>query len=188
MIIAITGGIGTGKSTAIATIKQMGYHVISADDTYNELLKNPDFVRGVHRAVGIKNDSDTLDRVAVSSAVFNEPSKLKALNEFTHAKIYEKMFEKSKNYPVSFHEVPLLFESGYQDKYQNVIVIMRDLGLRIKSVENRSGLTSEEVLSRIKNQYDYENLDKNKHTVITNDGSLQEFSSKVKAVVNEILG
>ena len=159
MIIAITGGIGSGKSTAIATIKQMGYPVISADDTYTELLKNPDFVRGVHRAVQVESNSDTLDRVAVSSAVFNEPCKLKALNEFTHAKIYESMFEKSKNYSVSFHEVPLLFESGYQDKYNKVIVIMRDLGLRIKSVENRSGLSSEEVLSRIKNQFDYEKLD-----------------------------
>ena len=65
---------------------------------------------------------------------------------------------------------------------------MRDLGLRIEAVKSRSGLSEEEVLSRIKNQFNYENLDKNKHTVITNDGSVSEFSAKVRAVVNEILG
>ena len=188
MIIAITGGIGTGKSTAISVIKEMGYPVISAVQTYSELLKNPEFVRGVYQAVEIDGGSQTLDRVAVSTKVFNDGEKLKALNKYTHLKIYERMFEKSKGFKVVFHEVPLLFESGYQEKYDKVIVIMRDLGLRIKSVQNRSGLTEEEVVSRIKNQFNYENLDKNKHTVITNDGSILDFSAKVKAVVNEILG
>ena len=188
MIIAITGGIGTGKSTAISVIKKMGYPVISADQTYSELLKNPEFVRGVYQAVEIDGGSQTLDRVAVSTKVFNDGEKLKALNKYTHLKIYERMFEKSKGFKVVFHEVPLLFESGCQEKYDKVIVIMRDLGLRIKSVQSRSGLTEEEVVSRIKNQFNYENLDKNKHTVITNDGSVLDFSAKVKAVVNEILG
>ena len=188
MIIAITGGIGSGKSTAITAIKQMGYLVISADETYAELLKNPEFVRGVHDAVGVENTSACLDRTAVSSAVFENPEKLKALNAYTHAKIYSLMFEKSKGYDVVFHEVPLLFESGYQNKYDKVIVIMRDINSRIQSVKSRSGLSDEEVISRIKNQFNYENLDKNKHTVITNDGNLLDFSAKVKAVVNEILG
>ena len=188
MIIAITGGIGAGKSTAITAIKQMGYLVVSADDTYGELLKDPDFVQGVYRAVEITTDKIELDRNLVSTAVFHNPKKLKALNDFTHAKIYSAMFEKSKNHDVVFHEVPLLFESGYQEKYDKVIVIMRDLNSRIQSVKARSGLSTDEVVSRIKNQYNYENLDKNKHTVITNDGNLLDFSAKVKAVVNEILG
>ena len=187
MIVAITGGIGSGKSTAIKTIKELGYTVISADQTYSELLLDPEFVRGVHNAVGLNSQSKTLDRVAVSTAVFNNADKLKSLNAFTHSKIYERMFELSKNKAVVFHEVPLLFESGYQKKYDKVIVIMRDLGLRIKSVANRSGLEEEEIKKRIKNQFNYENLDKNKHTVITNNGSIEEFSAKVKAVLNEIL-
>lgn len=188
MIIAITGGIGSGKSTAITAIKQMGYLVISADETYAELLKNPEFVRGVYRAVDIACDKIELDRNLLSTEVFKNSEKLKALNDFTHAKIYNAMFEKSKGYDVVFHEVPLLFESGYQNKYDKVIVIMRDINSRIQSVKSRSGLSDEEVISRIKNQFNYENLDKNKHTVITNDGNLLDFSAKVKAVVNEILG
>lgn len=188
MIIAITGGIGAGKTTAITAIKQMGYLVISADDIYSELLKDPEFVQGVYRAVDIDCDKIELDRNLVSTAVFKNSEKLKALNNFTHAKIYSAMFEKSKGHEVVFHEVPLLFESGYQAKYDKVIVIMRDINSRIQSVKSRSGLSTEEIVSRIKNQYDYENLDKNKHTVITNDGNLLDFSAKVKAVVNEILG
>ena len=135
MIIAITGGIGAGKSTAITAIKQMGYQVISADDTYAELLKDLEFVQGVYRAVEITSDKVELDRNLVSTAVFNSPQKLKALNDFTHAKIYKAMFEKSEGYEVVFHEVPLLFESGYQAKYDKVIVIMRDINARIQSVK-----------------------------------------------------
>ena len=188
MIIAITGGIGAGKTTAITKIKQMGYLVISADEVYGELVKDPTFVQGVYRAIEVDCDKIELDRNLVSTAVFHSPEKLKALNEYTHAKIYSAMFEKSKGRDVVFHEVPLLFESGYQQKYDKVIVIMRDINSRIQSVKARSGLSTDEVVSRIKNQYDYENLDKTKHTVITNDGNLLEFSEKVKAVVNEILG
>ena len=51
----------------------------------------------------------------------------------------------------------------------------------------RSGIHDKQKWPEQKNQYNYENLDKNKHTVITNDGSIEEFSAKVKAVVNEIL-
>lgn len=184
-IVAVTGGIGCGKSAVINIIKELGFTVLSADEEYALLLNDPSFVRKIHNIAGIES-GDTLDRKAVSFAVFNDSVKLKALNEFTHAKIYEKLFEKSKGMGLVFHEVPLLFESGKQDDYYKVIVVKRNLEDRINSVVLRSGLTREEVEKRIKNQFNYENLDENKHTVIYNDKDLQSLAVKVKAVVNEI--
>ena len=85
-----------------------------------------------------------------------------------------------------FHEVPLLFENGFDALYDGVIVVKRDLTGRIKSVVERDGLTEQEVLKRIKNQYDYENNCFLAHTVIENDGIFENLQNKVKAIINEL--
>lgn len=185
-IIAITGGIGSGKSTVINLIEKHGYPVISADETYKKLLEDKEFVRGVHLSVGLDVDSPVLLREEVSKIVFNNAEKLKDLNSFTHKKIMEKMFEESVGKRVVFHEVPLLFESGYQDRYDRVLIVKRSKNLRIEGLKIR-GLSIDEINKRIENQIDYEKIDGFEHTVIINDGSLEELSAKVKAVLNEIL-
>ena len=186
--IAITGGIGSGKSTLSAIIKELGFTVISADETYSELLSDSDFVKGVHLSVGINSDSKTLLREEVSSLVFDDAEKLKALNGYTHKKIVEKMFEKCEGLDVAFHEVPLLFEGGFEKLYDKVVIVTRPIAERVKAVMKRSGLSEEEVLKRIKNQNSYENLSDNKHTVIMNDGEKDDLARKLKAVINEIIG
>ena len=184
--IAITGGIGVGKSTACDIISKMGYKVVSADETYKELLADKNFVKKINELLDIK--SEVFDKNAVSQAVFNDREKLKTLNEFTHEKIIRKMFEKTDGEEISFHEVPLLFESGFEKEYNGVIIIKRDLEERINSVSKRSGLSRAETLKRIENQVKYENLPKNKHTVIINSDGFENFAKKVRAVVEEIKG
>lgn len=184
-IVAVTGGIGCGKSAVIDIIKNLGYTVLSADKEYSLLLSDRNFVDKVHEIAGVKG-GETLDRKAVSNAVFSSAEKLKNLNEFTHKKVYKQLFLKSKGKGLVFHEVPLLFESGYQNSYDKVLVVTRNLEDRITSVIKRSNLTKEEVLKRIQNQFNYENLDKIKHTVINNDGSFEDLAVKVKAVIDEI--
>ncbi|MBQ3234840.1 MAG: dephospho-CoA kinase [Clostridia bacterium] len=188
LVIAVTGGIGSGKSTLCALIKKLGYPVYSADETYAELIKNEEFVKGIHSAVGAKTDSKTLDREEVSRIVFSCPEKLEALNGYTHKKIVDKMFEKSRGKAVVFHEVPLLFEGGFENLYDNIIIVARPLEDRINSVVKRSSLSVEEVEKRIKNQFSYENLDNIKHTVITNDGDESQLEERLKAVIDEIIG
>ena len=187
LLIAITGGIGSGKSMLSNILKEKGYTVYSADEVYAELLKCPNFVNKVSEIVGVLPSGETLDRKAVASVVFSNPEKLKALNEFTHEKVMEKLLSLSRGKGVVFNEVPLLFESGYESLYDKVIVVIRPLELRVKSVVERDGLCEEEVYKRIKNQFNYENLEKDKHTVIINDSDILSFKNKVETVINEIL-
>ena len=86
-----------------------------------------------------------------------------------------------------FKEVPLLFEGGYESFYNEVIIVLRDKQKRIQSIIKRDGLTKQEIENRIKNQFNYENNQIFKHTVIYNDGSLIQLERSVKAVVNEII-
>ena len=185
-IIAITGGIGCGKSTACDVLKKLGYTVFSADETYSELLKDKEFVKSIHSLLGVDSKSDTLEREKVSKIVFNDKTALKKLNDFTHDKIISKMFFNSKNKGVVFHEVPLLFEGGFQNLYSKIIVIKRDFEKRVESVIKRSNLTRTEVESRISSQVDYDKIDSKNLIFITNDLGVLELETELKKVIKTI--
>ena len=187
-IYAITGGIGSGKSTVCEIIEKLGYTVFSADKVYKELLKCPSFVKKIYTALEIEsNDYANFNGKIVAEKVFNNKELLLKLNAITHPEIMRVMLEKSKAVKgVCFNEVPLLFESGYESNYDGVIIVKRDIELRKKGVINRDNLTEEEFNNRVKNQYNYENLSKTTHTVITNDDTIEKLTEKVKAVLVEI--
>ena len=187
-IYAITGGIGSGKSLVTSYINSKGYATFSADKIYEELLKNEDFVREIYNLLQLSyKKGDVFDRKLVSSVVFSDKTKLKLLNDFTHAKIMQKMLSLSKNQnKIVFNEVPLLFESGYEDLYDGVIVVLRDKEERIKSVIERDGKSRSQVEDIIKNQFNYDNISQKKHILIVNDGNVKSLQGKVDVVLSEI--
>ena len=69
-----------------------------------------------------------------------------------------------------------------------MIVVMRDLRERIRSAAERDKVSEQKIISRVKNQFDYEKNTVSGHTVIYNDGNLKALSEKVKQVVHEIVG
>ncbi|MBO5852125.1 MAG: dephospho-CoA kinase [Clostridia bacterium] len=188
-LIAVTGGIGSGKSTVTNLIKELGYTVFSADEVYKNMLKDDGFFKGVLNSVGVEFNGDKTKALKeVSSLVFRSKEALNALNNYTHPKIMQKMFELNAGVDgIVFNEVPLLFEGDYQHLYNEVIIVIRNLEDRIKSVSKRDGLTMQEIKERIKNQFNYENNAIFKHTVIYNDGTDRDLAEKVRAVVNEIV-
>ncbi len=186
-IIAITGGIGSGKSSVSKIIKSLGYKVFSADEVYSSLLLDKDSVKTIYNALNVTSDSYEFNRKLVADKVFSNKESLQKLNDITHPIIMKKMLELSSGEEVVFNEVPLLFEGGYEKFYDNVIIVIRDINSRVNSVALRDGLSKEEVLLRINNQYNYENKLNKAHTVIVDDGSLEELTSKVKVALEKII-
>jgi len=182
-IIAITGGIGSGKSLAIEVLKNNGYKVISADETYKQLLLDEEFVKGIYSTLSLDYTGE-FNKKEISNIVFNDKEKLQLLNNYTHPKIMEKMFKESDG--ITIHEVPLLFESNLQNEYSSIIVIKRDLDKRVNSVINRDDISKEEVLDRVHNQFDYSTLNDNV-IIIENNGTKKSFESKVLDVVGDLV-
>ncbi|MBO5712648.1 MAG: dephospho-CoA kinase [Clostridia bacterium] len=187
-VYGITGGIGSGKSVVSSIIKGLGYTVFSADEVYTNLLKTGDFSKQIYTLLGLQFNSEKgFNRKEVASVVFNDKNKLKVLNTFTHDKVMAELMRLNANEKgVIFNEVPLLFEGGYQNMYDGVIVVYRNLEDRINAVVNRDNISQEEVLKRIKNQFNYENNDISAHTIIVNDGVYENLVDNVKAVISEI--
>lgn len=191
-LIAITGGIGSGKSLLTDYFASLGYAVLSADEIYSDLLKDEYFVKGICDAVGVRavlvNGRYTLDRKAVAEKVFGNPAERKKLDDFTHDAIMREMFSRANDCSgVVFCEVPLLFESGYDKYFDCVIVVFRNENERISSVVSRDNKSAELVKEIIKNQYDYSKLAENGHTIfVENNGTPRFLYEKANEIIEKI--
>lgn len=186
--VAVTGGIGSGKSTVIKMIGERGFHVYSADEAARNIYDDPLVKAKVRTVFPECFSGDVPDRKKLAEEVFADRNKLERLNNITHPAIMEKLFVRAESDSdrVIFFEIPLLFESGYEGRFDKVIVVMRDKSLRINSVMRRDGLSEEQVKARIANQIDYEKIQKTAHTIIYNNGDLPSLRNRVNGILDEI--
>ena len=184
--IAVTGGIGSGKSTALSIISKLGYKTVSLDAVYTELLSNEDFVMKICDEMGVLpiiiNGKKHINREEISKKVFSNKNLLKRLNDLTHSAIFQKAFSYYDS-GIVFYEVPLLFEGGYEKLFDFVLVIMRDKNERIESVRLRDGVSNDLVNAKINNQVDYDNLDLSLHILIENNSSVAHLEEQLKGAI-----
>ena len=181
-IIAITGGIGSGKSTVSSILEELNYTVFSSDKIVSDLYKKRSIRKILKRLfpTAVSGFFLKVDRKAISKIVFNDKNKLALLTDTITPLVLEEIFKRKRKISgVCFAEVPLLFECNYQNKFDGVLVVSRPLKDRIESVKTRSNLSEEEILSRINAQFDYETNSLSSYTVIANDGSLNDLKEKI---------
>lgn len=193
--IAITGGIGSGKSTAAEEIKKLGYKCFSADEIYKHMLTDDKFVCDLSDYMGVKPLSDCgkffLDKKAVSALVFSDKTHLKKLNDYTHPLIMNELIgkmESLKTESIVFAEVPLLFECGYDKLFDFVFIITRSDDKRTEGTMLRDGKTKEEVEKVISNQFSYDKIAPEANIeIINNDGTVQELKNKLTEAIGKII-
>lgn len=189
IFVAITGGIGSGKSTVAEILSGLGYPVFSADAVARDIYNDPTVFKRVSELFPQCVEGDSVNRKKLAETVFADASKLAQLNALTHPIIMRRLFLQMQECRggIAFAEVPLLFESGSAEQFDKVIIVMRSEELRTEAVMKRDGLTREAVAARIKNQYDYERNLNTGHTVLYNDGDISALKCKVVRIVNEIV-
>lgn len=193
--VAITGGIGSGKSTAAAILGEFGYKCESADKIYYELLSDEKFVEKISEHMGIEpifcNGKKILDKKTLSDKVFGDKKELKRLNEFTHPVVMDVMMRKMeslKNEKIVFAEVPVLFEGGFDNLFDYVVVIKKNIESRVIKTMDRDGKSADDVKRVVAAQIDYDNIEENeKFIVVNNDGTIVDLKENLKSVVAGIL-
>lgn len=158
--VGLTGGIGSGKSTAAQIFEVLGIPVYYADVAAKRLMDEDKEVRSSVKKIfgeeAYKNES--LDRKYISSIVFSDPAKLKLLNDIVHpaTKKDGETWMKQQTTPYAIHEAALIFEANVADRLDHVIGVSSPEGLRIKRAMQRDNVTREEVLKRMNKQLDEE--------------------------------
>jgi dephospho-CoA kinase len=181
ILIALTGGIGSGKSRAAAILEEFGAHSISADSLAREVLERGE--DGYNEVVAYFGDEilneGQIDRKKLAEIVFNDSNQLEVLESITHPLIRAKFVSETRGLPensVVVYEIPLLAESISRQKqldFDHVIVLESETETRVARLIER-GLSAKEAQLRIANQYSDAQRKEIATYLIKNEGSLEE--------------
>lgn len=170
-LIAITGGIGSGKSVVAQLLHVMGYEVYDCDSRAKQLMTTSASLR--ERLIGAFGSEvysgAAINREALAAKVFADKNQLAKLNSIVHPAVISDIGEwadKRSNSDLLFVETALLRESGVDRLTDDVIVVTAPIELRIERVMKRNNATREQVEARIKAQG---NFDFPKAMVVIND-------------------
>ena len=193
--IAITGGIGSGKSLVLEILRQQGFSCFSCDEIYAELVKEPSYIQtiaGIFPGVVVNG---VIDKKQLGVVVFHDNTAREKLNTVAHKEIMAKLYRlmEEANGELVFAEVPLLFEGNYENHFDEVIVVMRSKEERVSSVCTRDDLSKCEVEARISAQFDYENIGqkinqtKQPIHILQNKGDKEELYLATARLVKQIM-
>jgi dephospho-CoA kinase len=187
--VAVTGGIGAGKSEALRAFARHGAAVISSDEIVHELLRSDEEVRDAIRerwGDAVFGQAGEVDRDRVAEIVFVNPRELDWLERLLHPRVIatylrwrDELGERSDPPAVSATEVPLLYEVGGDTRFDAVVVITADPQIRVsrqvRPMQDRERrlLPDEEKLGRADFGY-------------VNDGSLEELDRFVSGVIDKL--
>lgn len=181
--IAVTGGIGSGKSAFCNILRQKGYPVFSCDEIYKDLLKDGDYLVKLRALFPQCFFNGILDKKALSSLIFTDAPARARLEALAHPLIMEELRRRMERETLSFAEVPLLFEGGYEGEFDAVIALRRPKNLRLQAVISRDGITEEQVIERMKTQFDDKMLEGKNCVIIENDGQLVDLRRKTEEIL-----
>lgn len=154
---AITGGIGSGKSTVLRLFKGLGIPTFSADDSAKYAMENnPEVKQNIIALFGDKSYTNgALNRELLAEQVFHNKPKLEALNAVVHpaARVAYEQWRDAQDAPYTMYEVSILFELLAQDRFDGVLLVVTAEEERIKRVQIRDKVTEDNVRARIKNQW-----------------------------------
>lgn len=156
-LIALTGGIGAGKSTVSSILEKLGAYVINADEASRELMQpEKEAYKAILNEFGNKIllDNKEIDRKALAEIVFSDKAKLAVLNKITHPLIYAEMRRRAElsKHSVVCMEIPLLFSTECPIKFDMSVAVITAPEIRIERVMKRDGATRKQAELRIANQ------------------------------------
>lgn len=171
--VAITGGIGSGKSLVCQVFKTLGIPIFNADAVSNQLVEHDAGVKASIITIFGKDAyiNNNYNRKYIAHIVFNQAEKLKALNELIHPKAIEaakQWFEKQQT-PYAIKEAAILFESKAEQDIDIIIGVTAPEQIRIERVMQRTGCSKNEVIKRMQQQMPQEEKMKKCNYIIHND-------------------
>lgn len=182
--IAITGGIGTGKSVVSKLYRNKGYQVIEADKIAKEILGNDNNIKKqIINEFGTASYSDGKPNTKyLADKVFSDPVKVKRINSILHPptlrKIEALMSMELKKNNIVFVEAALIFEAHMEYMFDYILLLVSEDLLKIERIKQRSKISDKEILLRMENQLP-DIIKKSKSDfIIENNSTIDELTKK----------
>lgn len=194
--LALTGGIGSGKSTVAQFFAERGATIIDADAISRQLMEPGQRVLAdVVETFGdhLLDDAGRLDRQALADIVFNDDTAREQLNAIVHPAVRlesehqrEAAIAADPDHAIIIQDIPLLVETGQADKFDGVIVVHTDLDTRLERLVGLRAMDVDDARARIAAQATDEQRRAVADWIIDNSGSLADTESQVAAVWDEL--
>ena len=197
MVIGLTGGIGTGKSTVSCMLKARGYEVIDLDVIAHEVIRFPQVIEKIVENFGKEilennnSENDIISREKLGKIIFRNKKKRLILNSIMHPEILHSMREKILKYKkenkIIFVEIQLLFEVQWEKEFDSILLVSSDEKTQIQRVLKRDNRTYEEALNIINSQMSLDEKKKRSDFIIENNGSILELEQKVDEFLKKLI-
>ena len=188
--VAITGNIGSGKSSFAKFLSDEGMPVIYVDDISKDILANDQNVREqIIQILGTNAfKGDKVNKKYIAEAIFSDSKKLRKINSILHPRVREeidklshKLFAKND---IIFVEAALIYESKIEKMYDYVVLISSDLKLRMERATQSNNFSKDEFIKREANQIDEDTKKKKADFIFSNNGTIEELKQKATLLLN----
>ena len=192
--IAITGGIGSGKSTFCSKLKEKGFKIHSSDEQVAKIYKNPEkkfvtYLRtiGLSKSISKKN----IDKKIISKIIFENKQIRKKLELYIFKIVRKKRSdfikkEKQKKTKLIFIDIPLLFENKLEKQFNKVISIIASKRLRLKRLKKTRKMTENQFKNITRSQTSDVIRKKKSDYVIYNNSTLKDYKVKINKLISKL--
>ena len=192
--IAITGGIGSGKSTFCSKLKEKGFKIHSSDEQVAKIYKNPDkkfvtYLRtiGLSKSISKKN----IDKKIISKIIFENKQIRKKLELYIFKIVRKKRSdfikkEKQKKTKLIFIDIPLLFENNLEKQFNKVISIIASKRVRLKRLKKTRKMTENQFKNIVRSQTSDVIRKKKSDYVIYNNSTLKDYKIKINKLISKL--
>lgn len=194
IIVGLTGGVGTGKSTVAGLFRDLGAHVIDWDELAREVVRpHSKTWTEIVDCFGqdILDSDSTINRRRLAEIVFSDPEKLGRLNRIVHPEVFNEdqritaQIGSLDRDAVVIKDIPLLHEAARHIAFHKVIVVSATEETRLERLEGR-GMSRDDARRRIKSQLPLEEKARSADFVIDNDGLLDDTRRQVEAIYSSL--
>ena len=179
--VAIVGNIASGKSEVKNILLSMGYKVLDTDTVSHSLLQNDIEIKQTFKDYDVFENSE-ISRKKLGELVFSNQNLLANLESILHPKVKIAIldfFNVNKNEDTLFVEIPLLFEAGMQDLFDDILFVYASDDVRKKRLINRNGFSDEYAQKRMDSQLPQEDKIKQATIVINNENSIEDLKNQL---------
>jgi dephospho-CoA kinase len=192
LLVGVTGNYGMGKSTVLGLFKNLGGIIIDADEIVDSLLGEKDVLEKIRKVLGetvfLKNGR--LSKKRVAHIVFKNDSLRRSLEDILHPLVFRKinllLNKKDFRDKLVFVETPLLFERGYERRFDTTITVYAEEEAALRRLE-KEGISRRESQLRLKAQLPIEEKIKRPDFTVDNNGAIKETTSQVERIYRELL-
>lgn len=186
--IGLSGGIGSGKSTVANALEHMGYPVFYSDGEAKKLYETHPLLKNQLIAILGKDSyqNGVFQKQVLATQLFENPALKEQITALVHPLVRERFndWAKQQTTDLVFNEAAILFETGAYKQFSATVLVVAPLETRIERVQKRDGLSREEVLKRIENQWTDSIKMSLTPYIITNDG--QPLLQQIEAVISKL--